>query len=117
MTVKFRTESDSPRPRLDTVVNAATTGRLCFCECVDELGVAKVAELPVAIEGTEEEVAIVGVVLTTTAGITCELSYTYETVSIAPLGLTNSVDALGATTVPYNGPRSSYDRLPTTKIR
>ena len=74
-----RTGLGSPRPRLDTVVNAATNGRLCFCESVDELGVAKVAELPVATEGTEDEVAI-GVVVTTTAKITCELSYTYETV-------------------------------------
>ena len=67
------------------MVNAATTGRLCFCESVDELGVANVAELPVAIEGTEEEVAIVGVVLTTTAGITCELSYIHVAVNIVPV--------------------------------
>ena len=117
MTVKFRTESDSPRPRLDTVVNAATTGRLCFCESVDELGVANVAELPVAIEGKEEEVAIVGVLLTTTAGITCELSYTYDTVSIVLFGLNSSVGAMGATTVPPNGPRSPSDCLPTTEVK
>ena len=55
MTVRFRTESDASRPRLDTVVNAATTGRRLFCESEDELGVAKVAELTVAVDGKVEE--------------------------------------------------------------
>ena len=54
-TVKFRIGLDSPRPRLEIAANAATTGRLSFCESVVELGVANVAELPVAIEGTEED--------------------------------------------------------------
>ena len=66
------------------MVNAATNGRLCFCESVDELGVAKVAELPVATEGTDDEVAI-GVVVTTTAKITCELSYIHVAVNMEPL--------------------------------
>ena len=79
-----RTGLGSPRPRLDTVVNAATNGRLCFCESVEELGVAKVAELPVATEGTDDEVAI-GVVVTTTAKITCELSYIHVAVNIVLL--------------------------------
>ena len=74
MTVRPRTGSDVSRPRLGTVVNAATTGRLLFGESEDVLGVAKVAELTVAVDGIEEEVAIAGVVSTTTAGITCELS-------------------------------------------
>ena len=86
MTVRFRTESDASRPRLGTVVSAATTGRLLFGESEDELGVAKVAELTVAVDGIEPEVAIVGVVLTTTAGITCELSYIHETVNMRALG-------------------------------
>ena len=86
MTVRFRTESDTSRPRLGTVVSAATTGRLLFCESEDELGVAKVAELTVAVDGIEEEVAIAGVVLTTTAGITCELSYIHDAVNIRAFG-------------------------------
>ena len=86
LTVMFRTESDTSRPRLDTVVNAAKTGRLFFCESEDELGVAKVAELTVAVDGIEEEVAIAGVVLTTTAGITCELSYIRVAVDITAFG-------------------------------
>ena len=84
MTVRFRTESDTSRPRLGTVVSAATTGRLLFCESEDELGVAKVAELTVAVDGIEEEVAIAGVVLTTTAGITCKLSDIHVAVDMAP---------------------------------
>ena len=84
LTVMFRTESDTSRPRLDTVVNAAKTGRLLFCESEDELGVAKVAELTVAVDGIEPEVAIEGVVLTTTAGITCELSDIHVAVNMGP---------------------------------
>ena len=86
MTVRFRTESDASRPRLGTVVSAATTGRLLFGESEDELGVAKVAELTVAVDGIEPEVAIVGLVLTTTAGITCELSNIHDAVNIRAFG-------------------------------
>ena len=86
MTVRFRTESDASRPRLDTVVNAATTGRLLFGESEDELGVAKVAELTVAVDGIDEEVAIAGVVSTTTAGITCELSDIHVSADMGPFG-------------------------------
>ena len=100
MTVRFRTESDTSRPRLGTVVNAATTGRLFFCESEDELGVAKVAELTVAVDGIEPEVAIVGVVLTTTAGITCELSYIHVAVNMGPFGPSSPVACFGYHTIP-----------------
>ena len=46
---------DSSRPRLGTVVKTAIVGILLSTELDVELGVAKVAELPVETDGNDDE--------------------------------------------------------------
>ena len=71
--VKVRGEFDPDSCCRSTVDTAATVGRSLIGESVDELGVASVAELNVAIEGVDVDIVVK---TTTTALITCELSNT-----------------------------------------
>ena len=55
---KVRDEFDSDSCRRSAVDTAATVGRSLACESVDELGVASVAELNVAIEGVDVDIVV-----------------------------------------------------------
>ena len=55
---KVRGEFDSGSCCRSTVDTAATVGRSLVCESVDELGVASVAEIKVAIEGVDVDIWI-----------------------------------------------------------
>ena len=57
-TTAVMTGVDSACSRFGAEANAATVGRCGFCESVEELGVARVAELTVAIEGVEFDICL-----------------------------------------------------------
>ena len=54
----MRVELGSVFCRRGAVDTAATVGRSWACESVDELGVASVAELQVAIEGVDVDISV-----------------------------------------------------------
>ena len=56
--IMVRAEFGSGFCRRSAVDTAATVGRSLVCESVDELGVANVAELEVAIEGVDVDISV-----------------------------------------------------------